>query len=490
MKTKRIKILIDPKIKGIFGPEVCWVWRLLLTSLGYHWIETNAYDEDCDIAYLVDLSENKKSRLCIQADINIWQQRYHMRFENIGTSEELSFPVFEKQDYTLPTISKNNGRITCDRDIVFDVFWLVTGQEEKYFPKDKHGFFDLSGTAFLQKKVLRLALASNIASWIEKQLLNLGFITPVPRWPNKKKACACLSHDVDYPEIIRWLEPLHIILRQGLSGLHAAASVLAGTRTHWHFPSWIHEEKCLGVRSAFYFAARQGSLFQYASGIPDPFYNVKSKRFRNLFRSLSNEGFEIGLHASYLAYKSQDNFSMERRILQECSDQDVSGNRHHYWHLNPNDIESTLMLHEQIGLKYDTSLTHERYLGWRRGLSFPFFPFHQAQRRQLKTLQMPTAWMDDQLFGYLNHNPGNRLETLQKIIDKTAEHGSCIVVSVHNYVFDDTLFPDWRKTYLWFVKNLVDRSDFLIGKPEEIADHWIKRYSSIFNLSHGLREGL
>ena len=55
----------------------------------------------------------------------------------------------------------------------------LTGKEEKHYPKDKHGFFDLSGTAFLQKKVLRLALASGIASWIEKKLLNLCFIAPV-----------------------------------------------------------------------------------------------------------------------------------------------------------------------------------------------------------------------------------------------------------------------------------------------------------------------
>ncbi|MFX0197622.1 MAG: polysaccharide deacetylase family protein, partial [Candidatus Hodarchaeota archaeon] len=376
------------------------------------------------------------------------------------------------------------------RDIIFDIFWLVTGQEERHWPKDKHGFFDLSGNAFFKEQILRLALASSIACWLEKSLLNLGFSSPIPRWPSDKQASACLSHDVDYPEVKRLLEPIRIIGRQGLSGLRAATAVIAGKRTHWHFSSWLQMEKNLGLHSAFYFAAVQGSLMKFVFGVPDPFYDVTSDRFKQLFRYLSDHGFEIGLHSSYLAFTNREQLSSERQILQRSTGQQIWGNRHHYWHLNPDDIESTLVIHEQIGLRYDSSLIHERYLGWRRGLSWPFFPFHQKERRELKTLQVSPTWMDNQLFGHLKHNPGDRLETLRAIIDRAVEQGGCIVVNIHNYVFDDLLFPDWRKTYLWLIENLIERSDFWIGTPGEIADHWIQRYSSILDRSRGLREGL
>lgn len=461
----------------------------MLTGIGYSWEEVSSYDSECDIAYVTELGQSKRARLGIKADLQYWDQRSSLRLKSIGYSDGLKYPIFEGE-HTPSVFSFKDGRLLCAQDIIFDLFWLISGQEEKHWPKDKHGFSNLLGTSFFREQVFRVAVASSIGCWLEKKLLALGFYTPVSRWPHEKQASACLTHDVDYPEIKRMLEPVRIIGRQGLSGLRAAASVLAGARTHWHFSSWVQMEKKLGVRSAFYFAAVQGSLLKFAFGIPDPFYNIKSERFRQLFKYLIDEGFEIGLHASYLAFENREKFATEKQVLQQSSGQEIWGNRHHYWHLSPNDVESTLMLHEQIGLKYDTSLTHERYLGWRRGLSWPFFPFHQKKRRELKTLQIPTAWMDNHLFGHLKHNPGNRLETLQTLIDKAAEQGGCLLIDVHDYVFDDVLFPEWSKTYFWSLEHVIHRSDFWIATPGEVADHWIKRYFSILDLSHGLREGL
>ncbi|MBA7710721.1 hypothetical protein ES703_119667 [subsurface metagenome] len=413
-----------------------------------------------------------------------------MRLENVQRYDGLSYLIFKGKQSSAPAFFVDDGRIVCERDIIFDIYWLVTGQEERQWPKDKHGFFDLSDNAFFRKDILRLALASSIGSWLEKKLLSLGFSKPIPRWPSDKRAAACLSHDVDYPEVKRLLEPVRIVARRGLPGLSAAVAVITGKRTHWHFSSWVETEKKLGVRSAFFFAAVQGSLLKFIFGTPDPFYDVKSQKFRELFSYLIDEGFEIGLHSSYHVFTSQEKFVRERELLQQNTGQEIWGNRHHYWHLNPDDVESTLMLHEQIGFKYDSSLTHERYLGWRRGLSWPFFPFNKKERRQLKTLQVSPTYMDNHLFGYLKHNPGNRRENIQTLIDTAAKQDGCLVVDIHDYVFDDTLFPGWSKTYFWLLERLVDRSDFWISTPGEIADHWISRYNSIVQESQGLEEGM
>ena len=89
-------------------------------------------------------------------------------------------------------------------------------------------------------------------------------------------------------------------------------------------------------------------MLQYTCGIPDPFYDIQSKKFKSLFNYLGNEGFEVGLHASYFAFKSEESFRKEKQILEDACGQKVSGNRHHYWHLNPEDPESTLLIHEKI----------------------------------------------------------------------------------------------------------------------------------------------
>jgi len=485
----KLKIFIDPLLKDKYGAEICWIWRLLLTSIGYTWEEVLPEDSECDIAYVSELEKCKNCKLWARAEINYWGKRDDLQLEGFREFEGLSYPLFKGKASPETAFLENDGQVLCLRDIVFDAFWLITGQQEKYLSKNKHGFFDLSDTTIFTSQVLRSALSSRIGSWLEERLLGLGFSSPFPRWPRGKRAAACLSHDVDYPEVKRIVEPLRIIGRQGLSGLGAAVAVLQGKKKHWHFSSWVEMEKKLGLRSAFYFSPAQGSVLKFLFGIPDPFYDVKSQKFRKLFKYLTDEGFEIGLHSSYLAFESEEKFANERQILQQCTGQEIYGNRHHYWHLNPDDIESTLMLHEKIGFKYDSSLIHERYLGWRRGLVWPFFPFHRAERRQLKTLQISPTWMDDQLFGHLKHNPGDRFKNLQAIIELAAEAKGCVVVDIHQYVFDDTLFPDWRQIYLWFMENLIGRSDFWIGTPGEIADHWIKRYSSILDDSVGLREG-
>jgi hypothetical protein len=487
--VQKLRIFIDPLIKARYGPEICWTWRLLLTSIGYCWEEVPLDCSDCDIAYAIDIKKIKNFKLCVHFDENLWDERTALRLVDVGRYNGLSYPLLDGKHSPTPAFFISNGRIVCERDIILDVFWLITGQEEKYFPKDKHGFFDLSNTAYFKRGVFRLALASSIVCWVEDKLLTVGLSLPLPRWPANKQAAACLSHDVDYPEIKKWLEPLRVIRRLGLSGVSAAVSIITEKKSHWHFSSWVESEKKRGVRSAFYFSAVQGSLINFLLGTPDPFYDVTSEKLKQLFRYLTDEGFEIGLHASYNAYTSLDKFASERRILQESTGQKIHGNRHHYWHLNPNDIESTLMLHEQIGFKYDSSLAHEQYVGWRGSLSWPFFPFYQKERRELKTLQILPTWMDNQLFGYLKYNPGDRLETLRALIARTKKQGGCLVINIHSRVFDDILFPDWRKTYLWLVENLIERSDFWIGTPGEIADHWINRYNSIVHESRGLEEG-
>jgi len=482
---QRLRIAIDPALKRRFGPEISWAWRLVLSGIGFPWEEVVGNGTKCDIAYVRQGQRTDHCRVAIYARPEFWEQRAELRFGAMGRADGWPHPVYVGESPGPELIQVADGRLICTRDLVFDVFWLATGQEERHCPADTHGHFDLGGGSYAQQ-ALRVAIGSGIASQLQKTLLNLGFADALPRWPNGKRAAACVSHDVDYPEVVRWLEPLRILRRRGLGGLGAAVSVLNGTRNHWHIPSWVQRDRSLNTRSAFYFVARQGSPLQYAFGTPDPFYDVRSQRFRALFEYLTDEGFEIGMHASYRAFESREKFASEKEALQKASGQKIRGNRHHYWHLSPRDPESTLLMHEQIGLEYDSSLTHERYVGWRRGLSWPFFPFHQKTRRELSTLQIPTAWMDDQLFGHRGDNPGDRQEILQDLTDRTADQGGCLLIDIHDYVFDDALFPGWASTYSELWKYVAASADFWIDTPARIAGHWRTRYGRITQASRGL----
>ncbi|ABU60001.1 polysaccharide deacetylase family protein [Roseiflexus castenholzii] len=485
LNMQPVRLALDPSLDERYAPEIAWTWRYLLTGAGYAW-HVCGLDEPCDIAYVADPQRTPHARLVIQATPRLWERRSAPRLAGVATVDGFTHPLYEGERVDEAMIIGEQGRLICTRDIVFDLFWLLTGQEETHFPKNRHGYVDLTGTPYLHNNIVQQGLASGIGARFAQLLGDIGAPPGEPRWPHGKCAAAAISHDVDYPEVVRWLEPLRVLLRQGVRGLPAAVDVMTGKRHHWQFNAWLALERDLGAPSAFYFVARRGSLREYALGTPDSFYDIRAPQFRALFRSLIGAGCEIGLHSSYCAYASIEQFAREKRLLEECAGVPVVGNRHHYWHMDPMNPEATLMIHEQLGFLYDASLTHDRYLGWRRGSCWPFFPFIQQERRELRTLQLPTGWMDSQLFLQHGANPGEPNEVLRNLADRTAAQGGLLLVNVHDYVFDDALFPGWVATLRRLWEYLSARGDFWMAAPAEIAAHWHARYRRLLTSSVGL----
>lgn len=486
-----LRLALDPRLEQLIGPEIHWVWRLLLTTCGWGWRKVSL-EEPCEIAWVCQAEDAPLAKLVILANPSVWPQPSLQRLKALNRKNAVIFPVYAGEREPQEVEVRDDGRLICSRDLIFDVFWLATGQEERHYPRGRHGFYHLEHTLYYQERLPLLALASQIALWLEKTLRSLGCPEPLPRWPHGKKAALAVGHDVDYPEVLRFLEPLRKVIRWGAHGLRPALEVAKGQHHHWHFADWVALEKGLDFRSAFYFVARKGSLPQYLLGLPDPFYDIATDKFRRLFHYLQAEEVEIGLQASYLAFQDLEQLRREKCLLEEMSRSPVRGIRHHYWHLDPCLPEDTLWIHERLGFEYDSSLIHDHFLGWRRGLSHPYFPFHPRLRRELRTLQIPPVWMDDQLFTYIQYNQikPTRLETLKIIADRVAEQGGCLSLDVHEYVYDERLFPGWRQTYYDLLVYLKDKGDFWFDTPLKISNHWRSRYCQILAVSQGLDLGL
>jgi hypothetical protein len=488
--TQRIKIFIDPILKKKYGPEVCWVFRIIFSCAGVAWEEISESFSECDIAYVSKLGKDSKAKIVVRANFDLWDQHSMLVLERVEREEGVPRLVFRDCSYPSLCLSLSGTCITCQEDLIFDLFWLVSGQHEKRCSMNKHGFLDLSKYECYQSEAIHSAVGSEIIVWLEKIIARACAVTPMHRWPEGRKAALCLTHDVDCPKMNGLLKCLHIMRHCKTTNLRSIWRAIRNNVTYWKFESWVSAEHDLGVRSAFYFCPVQGSIVRYLSGIPDPFYDISGKDFKRLFRFLLDEGCEIGLHASYLAFKSAGRMAGEKRKLEEKCGAKVVGNRHHFWHLNPGDIESSLLLHEKIGLEYDMSLSHERYSGWRRGLCLPYFPFNQRERREIKVLQIPTTWMDSQLFEYCRLDAYQRRDILKSLLDVSAKHGGCFVASIHEYAFDEGLFPDRGESYFWLIRTAMEAGNFWIALPREVSVHWENRYQHIVNASEGLREGV
>lgn len=479
-----ISLAIDPALAS-HRAEISYIWRTLLTGMGYGWHEQPWGNAQVTIAYAIDPAQTPPASIVIHARPERWANPAQTHLLGAKRWNGYDLPLLaEDQANAQPTTTA--GSIHIPDDPIFAAFWLLSGYEEDQYPILKHGYRDLSGTPMLEQGLLRRALASAVGCWLADLLRRYGCPPGLPRWPHGATLAAACGHDVDYPEVVRWLEPLRVLLRQGGRGLGAALDVASGRRAHWHFRSWMELESRIGARSAFYFVARQGSLWEYATGLPDPFYDVQAPHFRALFQELSAAGWEIGLHASYRAYTDRALLAAERARLAAASHQPIDGNRHHYWHLDPLQPEQTLLMHEQVGFRYDASLTHNRYLGWRRSSVWPFFPWHRRLRREIRTLQLPTGWMDDHLFGQKRFNPGDRYALLSELRETVTKQSGLLLVDVHDYVYDDKLFPGWAATYRELWEELAARGRVWFATPAAIAEHWLQRAAQIAAASKGL----
>jgi hypothetical protein len=488
MRLRPLRIALDPELRASCGPELAWSWRLLLTAMGRSWVEVAA-EAEADIAHLgAGRGAGGTAPILIRADRERWRRRENLLLLGAEEHDGWSLLDFGGASHDPPAVTGPDGQLVIDHDLVLQVFWLATALAETGWERNAHGHPQPSGP-LLEQRLFPRALASGIASRLDAALLDLGFAAGAPRWPRGKRAAACLTHDVDYPEAVRWLEPLRVLRRRGREGLKPALEVMAGRRSTWQFGSWTRMEERLGARSAFYFVPRKGSLHEYATGTPDSFYDITTPRFGELFRQLDAAGAEVGLHASYHAFESEQGFAAEKARLERAAGIDVVGNRHHYLHLDPSHPEETLLMHERLGFAYDTTLGHDRHLGWRNSLALPFFPFHRRLRREVGALQLPFAWMDQQLLQYGALNPGEPRDLLGELVTTTAAQAGCLVVNIHEYTFDDELFPGWSRTYEALVRQLSERGDFWLATPRTVAEHWRARTEAIAAESTGLDDG-
>jgi hypothetical protein len=466
--TRPVRVALDESVRP-WGPEVQYVFRTLLRIAGYPCEFVDAADvraNTADIHY-GRVPTRLRSGLTIAATNRPFAGLADIEPQRLGSSGGLWFLEFENDCAGMHRPGPDTLQFTSD--VVFASYWLLTGAREPRYPRDRWGNLSLDGSFFLTQGLASKPIVSLYGAFLRRWFTERGLEARSLPWATNGHYAFAFSHDVDYPEMIRWIECLRLIRTRGARAFRTIRDVVAGRSHFWKFPEWIEFESQLGARPAFYFMARRGSLLKYATGTPDAFYDIRTERFGELFRLLREAGCEIGLHASYHGHRSADQLRAEKVALERTAGVPVEGNRHHYWHLDPEAPNDTLLKHEQIGLKYDTSLAFEFYPGFRRGICHPFRVFHPTERRELDLIEVPPAWMDDHFDRRL---PRNRVvdpvASARELMEAGRATGGAIVVDYHVRGMNGDFFPNYGPWLKKFLEAQMDSSiSFLM--PREIA---------------------
>jgi hypothetical protein len=316
------------------------------------------------------------------------------------------------------------------------------------------------------------------AAWLGQVIeQTLGF-RGARRWPDGKTCALALSHDVDRLDQggLRTapLRAPNLGLRHNLALLRVRLrSVMSLPVDDFAlFRELLDFEESHDFRSTFFFASHS-RWGEYAAP-EDVLYEVDTPRMRRLLAEMLARGFEIGLHASYSAYRSADRLRAERERLSQVARTDVRGVRHHYWHLGP-EPAMTLKAHEEAGFLWDSSLAFNEDVGYRRGVALPYYPWDDHEQRPLRVRQLPVLCMDGALLRQAT-TVDDALRRFQDAIGFLRSGAGLGVIDWHSDAAHPSTpgFERWGQAYRACLSWLASQDDVWIGSLGNIAE-WLDR---------------
>ncbi len=270
-----------------------------------------------------------------------------------------------------------------------------------------------------------------------------------------------LSHDVDAPfkynfigTMIEFKKSVILLLNFKIIDsikifFNTLYSLITDKNPYWQFESIIELEKGYGYRSTFYFCVKRRHT-------KDPYYSIKNKKIKKIIKKLDKEGFEIGLHGSYLSYKNLNYLKEEKRILEKILGKGVIGIRQHFLNFNDN----TPKLQERAGFKYDSSYGFTKKIGYKNKKYSPFYIG--------KLLEIPLVVMDGNM-DKMGLNEEMALSEIKKLVELARKSNYLISFNFHpRYLNPSHKFAKLYKKILAYLKGI--NAEVLTGK--QIYEKW------------------
>lgn len=351
---------------------------------------------------------------------------------------------------------------------------------------DRHGRLRSEASYLASRGAAGAPVVNRYAAALEKALPLLGAFSPRPRWPDGRRAAIGLSHDVDRPDkyaILRAAGSLQLPPPRRLPWFLARttrdlAHRLRDRRPNdfWLFDEVVAAEAAHGLRSTFLFSVMP-AYGSYGS-TNDVLYDAAWPHLRQAMRTLHDADIELGLHASYNAYRDPARFVAEKTRLEELSNGGIRGLRHHFWQVGP-DLPATLRAHESAGFAYDSSIAFNDVAGLRRGIALPYRPWDAAQERPLTTWQLPVIALDSAVCATMR-SPAEGIDTVWSALEGVIEAGGLAVLDWHVRcsVPANDRYRAWGEVYLGVLERLAARTDVWTAGLGEIAD-WAQHRSDL-----------
>lgn len=267
-----------------------------------------------------------------------------------------------------------------------------------------------------------------------------------PRWPEGKRFCLCLSHDIDRLHEYRWREQLRKLpLLRGappLSRVMIVGSILKGfarqalraeRSDRYALDAWLEAEDVHGFRSTFFFMADpipdptwEDALYRFDDKV---FFEGRRRTVRSVMRILLARRWEVGLHGSSRSHLSSDLLKEEKRSLEQAVEAEVTSVRQHHLLC---DVRRTPRAQAEAGLVADSTFGSNVEVGFRCGTGLPFEFYDLRDERELGLVEVPLIVQDVALSRNCERDFELMVKTCRELVDRVAQVGGAMTVLWHN----------------------------------------------------------
>ncbi len=362
-------------------------------------------------------------------------------------------------------------------DLLKSAFYILSGaQEYNSKKKDAHGRYCYENSLHKELNFISYPIVNY---YFEMILDGIEEFCRIHNLEFKRKRLFdnfgfFLSHDVDRVNFYGPKETLSKVLqilnlrptaysfrlniKHTLKSLHHLLFPNKEPDPWWNFEYLINMEKELGIRSTFYFLHSRNKKL-------DSKYRFDDDKVTSLIKNLDEEGFEVGLHGSYDSYINADFLKDEYNRVHSVLGKKPIGIRQHFLRYK---IPDTAIIQENVGLKYDNTLTFAEHEGYRSGYCYPFHPYDFENDKMLSIWMIPLTIMEVTILQYRKISFDNFRKIVDKQISEAKKFGGLISLLWHNCrLMDDeingvsTFYPSLLKYIVKMSPEILTGKDFI-----------------------------
>lgn len=337
-------------------------------------------------------------------------------------------------------------------DVFSAVFYLVSRYEEydTAHGRDEHGRFQAQHSLAYQKGFLHLPI---IEIWVKLLAQNLQNRFPILRF-NPPKYRFQPTFDIDmawaykHKNAVQTLGRVAIeLLTLNLEGLKNRLNVLFNNQQDPFFTfdalEEIHEKS--SESPIFFFLVGKYGTY-------DKNTTPKNKYFQALIQQISQK-YSVGIHPSYGSNQAQAILAAEIKTLHELTKTAITHSRQHFLKLT---LPTTYRRLLAEGIEQDWSMGYAEQLGFRAGISQPFFWFDLQSNQATNLRIVPFAIMDVTLRVYLRLSPEQALTACRSLIETLRKTDGQLVTLWHNSSLSDIdEWKGWNEVYTQVVNEAI-----------------------------------